>query len=140
MNEPVVVDASAILAYVDDEEGAETVEKCLLSARHGRMELFAGFVTLTELRYITMREKDEASADCLVGLVKSWPMKWIHSDEELCLLAGRFKAEHRISLADAFVAATAFRLSAVVLHKDPEFESLEGKIKLLPLPYKKGKK
>lgn len=140
MNDPLVLDASAILAYVDDEPGADTVQKHLLAARADRLQIFACFVTLTEVRYITIQEKGEAAADCLVGLVKSWPMHWVHSDEQLCLLAARFKAHNSLSLADAFVAATAFRLQAAVMHKDPEFESVRSLVKLVPLPYKPSKK
>ena len=40
------------------------------------------------------------------------------------------------SEADAFVAATARETNATLLHKDPEFESLRGRIKLKALPYK----
>jgi predicted nucleic acid-binding protein len=139
VSKPVVLDTSAILAFVDDEPGADTVEKMLLAAEAGRVELFGSFVTITEARYITMQEQDEAGADGLIGRLKSWPVKWIHSDEQLCLLAGRFKAERRISLADAFVGATAFQLGAKVLHKDPEFTALADEIELQALPYKKGR-
>jgi len=72
----------------------------------------------------------------LLPLVKSWPITWIHSDEQLCLLAARYKAQYRISLADAFVAAAAFKLNAALVHKDPEFDALESEVKLQPLPYK----
>lgn len=136
MIESVVLDSSAVLAYVDDEDGADEVGRHLLSARKGRLKLYASFVTLTEVRYLTMQEKDEASADYLVGLIKSWPLNWVHSDERHCLLAARYKAEHSLSLADAFVAATADFLDAVLLHKDPEFEPLSGEIRLRALPYK----
>jgi len=40
------------------------------------------------------------------------------------------------ALADAFVGATAQRFGALLIHKDPEFESLKSVIKLKALPYK----
>jgi predicted nucleic acid-binding protein len=49
------------------------------------------------------------------------------------------KAAHKVSFADAFVAATAQRLDATLVHKDPDFDALKGIIKLHPLPPKPGK-
>lgn len=136
MAEAFVLDTSAVLAYVDDEEGTDFVAELLRAAQREEIALHASFVTLTEVRYITMQERDEASADHLAGLVKSWPLRWVYPDETQCLLAARYKAEYRISLADAFVAATTFRLNATLVHKDPEFEAMAGEIRLRALPFK----
>jgi len=139
VSDPVLLDTSAIFALIDDEEGAETVEDYLNAAYKGKVRLFASFVSLIEVRYIVIQEKDEPSADYLVALVKSWPLKWIYPDERQCLLAARFKAQYRISLADAMIAAAAHTLKALLVHKDPEFDPLSSEIQLLVLPYRKRK-
>jgi predicted nucleic acid-binding protein len=54
----------------------------------------------------------------------------------LCSEAATLKATHKISLADAFVAATALRVDGVLVHKDPEFGVLAGKVKQQALPLK----
>ena len=136
MAEAVVLDTSAVLAYVDDEEGADIVEEYLRAGERKELALHASFVTLTEIRYITIQEKDESSADYLIGLVKSWPVKWVYPDERQCLLAARYKARYCISLADSFVAAAAWFLEATLVHKDPEFEAMDGEIRLRALPFK----
>ncbi len=59
-----------------------------------------------------------------------------HHDEPALLEASRFKAEKRIPLADALIAGLASRLSAVLVHKDSEFEALNGVLDLEALPYK----
>lgn len=41
-----------------------------------------------------------------------------------------------ISFADSFVAATAIQKKAILVHKDPEFESLKDEVEQLILPYK----
>jgi len=46
------------------------------------------------------------------------------------------KADHGVSLADAIIAAFAMRRSAVLMHKDPEFEALTGLLPMEALPYK----
>ena len=136
MNRVVVLDTSAIFAHLEDEEGSDEVEQLLLDADRGESTVFVSFVSLTEVRYVLMQEQDVPSADRAVAIVKSWPMRWVHSDEELCMTAARLKAFHRISLADSFVAATAKTLSAELMHKDPEFEALTDEIVLSALPYK----
>jgi ribonuclease VapC len=45
------------------------------------------------------------------------------------------KASHRLSLADAIIAAFALQHQAVLIHKDPEFEPLSGHVMLEALPY-----
>lgn len=136
MAEPVVLDTSAVLAYVDDEDGAEIVAHYLRVGLRGGVSLCASFVTLTEIRYITIQEKDESRADYLVGLVKSWPLIWVYPDERQCLLAARYKAAYRISLADSFVAAAASMLDAILVHKDPEFDPMDDELRLRALPFK----
>ena len=140
MAESVVLDTSAVLAYVDDEDGAEVVGDLLRAGQRGEVILYASFVTLTEIRYITIQEKDESSADYVVGLVKSWPLIWIYPDETQCLLAARYKAEYRISLADSFVAAAASLRDATLVHKDPEFDPMGEELRLRALPFKVRKK
>ncbi len=71
--------------------------------------------------------------------MRAWPICWHHSDDALCGEAAKLKAAYKVSFADAFVAATAARLDAVLVHKDPEFDAVKGVMKLHPLPPKAGK-
>jgi ribonuclease VapC len=52
----------------------------------------------------------------------------------MLLHAGRLKATHRLSVADALIAAVADMHDATLVHKDPELEALRGQIELLDLP------
>ena len=94
------------------------------------------FASLTEIFYNTLQLAERKRADELVATVKSWSVDVVYPDEALCLAAGELKASFRLSFADAFVAATAQLADALLLHKDPEFEALRGKVKLQALPYK----
>ena len=57
-------------------------------------------------------------------------------DEPTLLTTARLKARFRVSFADALIAAFAVRSSAVLVHKDPEFEVLADQVPQEPLPYK----
>ncbi len=134
----VVLDTSAWFALAESEPGADEVEAQVAAAWLGRVSLHASFVSLAELQYIRTQKQGAESAAGLISWVKQQPVHWLHSDEALCEAAAKLKAAHKVSFADAFVAATALRLGAVLVHKDPEFDALAGIIKLHPLPPKIG--
>lgn len=66
----------------------------------------------------------------------SFLIHWLHSDEALCAAAAEIKAQHKVSLADAFIAAAARRLGAVLVHKDPELSALSNLVQQEMLPPK----
>jgi len=132
-----VLDTSACFALLENEAGAQEIENDLLAARAGRIELHASFVTLTEVEYIITQERNASNALEAMAKLKAWPVRWHYADEALCSEAAKLKAAHRVSFADAFVAATARRLNATLVHKDPEFDALQGVIRLHALPLKK---
>ncbi len=133
MAERYVLDTSAILAFLGGEPGANRVERLLRGAREGRHEVLVCSITLMELFYTAMRAKGEDVAFRLVALVKAWPLAWVYPDEKALLQAGRLKASHRLSVADALIAAVARMHGATLVHKDPELETLRGQVELLSL-------
>jgi predicted nucleic acid-binding protein len=132
----VVVDTSAWFTLAEAEDGADRVEAYLAGAWLGRVTVHSSFVSLTELEYIRTREQGSESAAALITWVKKQPVQWHHSDDTLCSAAAKLKAAHLISFADSFVAALAQRLDATLVHKDPEFDALNGVVKLAGLPPK----
>jgi predicted nucleic acid-binding protein len=136
VDERKVLDTSAVIALLCDEEGADIVEGCLNKARKGSVRLYISFAAIAEVFSIAARRENKNRAEFYVAVIKSWPVPWIHSSEELCLSAGILKAQYRLSFADAFIAATAIHLDAVLIHKDPEFEALRSVLQMEILPYK----
>lgn len=131
-----VFDTSAIFVYTKSEEGVDTVEEILCLSSRERCNLYMSFISLMEIYYVSWQQKGKDIARELVVLIKSLPIQIVESNERLILQAGYLKANHRLSVADAIIAATAIEKSAVLVHKDPELENLSGYIKILKLPYK----
>ena len=131
-----VFDTSALVALTDQEEGADTVEKLLEAARGNECQLEVCAISLMELYYVALQEKDEDEATKLVALVKSWPVTWIYPDERTWLQAGKIKATYRLSVADAVIAAVAKLHKATLVHKDPELAALAAEVSLQTLPFK----
>lgn len=134
MSKPIyLLDTSAILTLLEDEAGAQRIETLLR-----REEILLPFLALLETYYITLREQSEDVADKRYALLKQLPATILWDvDEPTLLTAGRLKASHRLSLADALIAAFAVRHRAVLVHKDPELAALSNLVQVETLPYKK---
>lgn len=126
----VVLDSYAIVAYLLHERGAERVRDLLRKAEMGEVKLYINVVNLGEVYYIIARRKGVDIADFIIANLLKSPILFVHVDERLSLIAGRIKAFHRLSYADAFAVATAIDLNATLLTGDDEFRSVEGKVKI----------
>ena len=126
----VVLDSYAILAYINDEPALEKVQKYLDLGRRGKVEPYMNVVNLGEVYYVLSRKKGTGIANRAVALLKKEPITFIIADGRLSLIAGRIKAFHKLSYADAFAVATAIDLDAVLLTGDDEFRSVEDRVKI----------
>ena len=133
-----VLDSSALFALFEDEDGAEIVQNMLEKAEKGEVTIFSSFACYTEVFYITWQEMGADEAQRRLDLMSELAITRVESSQNLGLIAGRLKANHRISFADAWMAATAMILGAILVHKDPEFEELEDELEMLRLPYKRS--
>ena len=135
-----VLDTSALLAFVQNEPGADRVEQILKSARERGCAAYISFISLAELYYVSWQEAGCSAALEMVVHVKALPLSVVESTERLTLFAGSIKANHRCSLADAFIVATASQVGGILVHKDPEIEQVKGIISTEKLPYKTSKR
>ena len=130
--ETYLLDSSALLTLIEDEPGADRVEEVLRTR-----SCLVPWLGLLEVYYVTQRERGVDESERRLALLQSLPTEimW-EADAAVVRAAAGFKASHRVSLADAIMAGFAKIRTAVLLHKDPEFQSLEGRILLEALPYK----
>jgi predicted nucleic acid-binding protein len=134
--DPFLLDTSAFITLTDREPGVERVRELLKAAKRGELTLYACFVSLTEVQYVKTYDVGAEKARRILGDIRKFPILWIHSDDTLCAGAADLKASHTIAFADAFVAAAALRVNAVLVHKDPQFAALAGQLKQEMLPPK----
>ncbi len=132
-----VLDTSAFLTLIEDEVGAGQVQTLLEQAQQGEVSLLVSFISFMEVYYISFQERGREEAHERVQLMAALPISRVESTETLAVIAGQLKALHRLSVADAWIAALAQEQNATLVHKDPEFEQLEATVKFLQLPYKK---
>lgn len=129
---PTLLDTSALFTFIEDEDGADRVEQAL-----HQVTTLVPWTVLMETYYITLQEEGQSEADRRIALIRTLNVQILWDmNESMLLTAARLKAENRISLADAIIAAYAIRYNAVLIHKDPEFEALTGLLQMEALPYK----
>ena len=129
---PFLLDTSALLFFIEDEEGSDRVEQAL------RQETtLLPWPVLLEAYYISIQEEGQAEADRRLALIKQLSVKILWDlDESTLLTAAKLKADFQLSFADSIIAAFAIRNDAILMHKDPEFEAFAGLLPMEALPYK----
>lgn len=139
MSKPLIVyvlDTSAWLTLIEDETGADIVQKLLEDAQAGEVVLLTSFMSYMEVYYITLQERDAGEARERIDLMAALPVLRVESSRTLGVIAAEIKAHYRLSAADAWIAALAQEQEAVLVHKDLEFEQVMTRVEALALPYK----
>lgn len=133
-----VLDTSAILSVLYYEDGAAEVMKLLDAATSFPQDtlVFVPFIALMETEYQLLRRLNLVEAQETLLLVEEWPMQIEESNPQWRHEAARVKAAGRLSLADAWVASLAILRGSELVHKDPEFDRVQG-LRALRLPYKR---
>jgi len=127
----VVFDASALLALLFDEPGAEAVEALMHRASEKEQSMLMSAVNWAEVCY---RVKNKRGAEAL-GQAREFaantPVGIVPADRELAEAAAAYKAADQLGLADAFAAALAKNHKAELVTADREFKSVENEIKVV---------
>jgi len=130
-----LLDTSALLTLRDDEPGADRVADLLEQVQSGEARCLGCFMTLMEILYRVWRDEGEAAGRLAYEQCMGLPIVWIHESPDLLKRAAELKATNSLSLADAWIAACALEHGAVLIHKDPEFQSVGVEQEaLLPKP------
>ena len=118
-------DSEVILAFYLGEEGGEVVRDCLERGQSGAAEGCINIINLTEIYYILSRVSPELAEEKQKNL-RLYGLKVIPvEDDGLWREAAHVKANHSLSLADAFAVATAEAFkSKLVVGSDEEFREL----------------
>lgn len=132
-----LLDSSALLTLRDDEPGADRVAELLEQSGRGKVQCLGSFMSLTEILYRVWRDESEEEGRLAYEQCLALPVQWLYETRDLLLQAAELKARHALSLADAWIAASAMGHAAVLVHKDPEYGPLALPQELLPLKPRK---
>jgi predicted nucleic acid-binding protein len=128
-----VLDTSALLALRADEPGANRVATLLQQATRRQCRVLVSFMTRMEVLYLIWRDEGEQAAREALRLLDSFAMEWINCEPQILDASAYVKSQGGLSVADSWIAATAFKHDATLIHKDPEFTKFE-ELAQEPLP------
>ena len=121
----IVLDTKPLMKLFAQEDGWEEVQKILVRAEAGEVEAAISVVSLTEIycRYLQEKRPDlaEARTD---SLRYATYLKKLEIGEEVAVLAGKLKGKHAVSIADAFIAASAYQERSSIVSDDPDFNKI----------------
>lgn len=123
----VVFDAYPLLAWMQQEEGAQLIEDILLEAEKKRAEPIISAINVGEVYYRLKKSGKETQAENFLQDIGRdiFPLRLIPANNKRVWAAARIKALYPIAYADAFAAALAMEFDIPLLTGDPEFRILE---------------
>ncbi|MFC1857182.1 type II toxin-antitoxin system VapC family toxin [Thermodesulfobacteriota bacterium] len=126
----ILFDSHAILKFYQDEDGADQVEKLLISSRQGDLKAFMSEINLGEVYYMTIRRLGLASAKEYLEQFSELLIQVVPATSDIICSACEIKAEYAISYADCFAAATALKVDASIITGDPEFRKVDHLVRI----------
>jgi len=122
----VCLDAWAVIAWMEDEVAAESVDAVLNPAREGAHGPIIAALNLGEVYYRLWRARGEATADRLWTESVEGRAAWAIVPPTIprVLAAARLKARFPVSFADAFAMATAAEHRCSLVTGDREIRAV----------------
>ncbi len=126
-----VLDSYSLIAYIEAEDGKDTMIEIFRSARDSRKACLLSVVNWGEVYYITLRETSQQRADEVAHLISTLPVHIVPADLEAAKQAAIFKSSKKMSYADCFAAALAKQRRVELVTGDKEFKQVEKEIRIL---------
>ncbi len=126
-----LLDANAILDYVQDGPGAGTVERLLREASRNDATLMISVINLGEVFYLLWKVKGEQRARQTVDDLTLLPVEVVPADLSQAIKAAELKATYRIPYVDGIAAALALQHRATIVTSDRDFEKLGRQLPVL---------
>jgi len=114
-----VLDACALIALFQEEEGANVVENLLVEAKEGICTVFMHRLNLMEVYYGYLRDFGSEIAQKHIDAVESSCIKIIDTiSKEIMYEASKIKSIHKMSLADSIAVAQGVIKRAILVTSD----------------------
>jgi len=124
-----VLDAYALLAFLEAEEGGDIVNDYL---QNPGAQFYISSINLGEVFYIVLRERGMETAELVESeIIQANNIRIVDVTWERAKLAGVFKSRGGISFADCFAAALALEKDVPLITGDKEFQRVTDKIQII---------
>jgi len=124
----IVLDSSAVIAFIQNERGAEKIQELMTLALTGGRKLYLSVVNWGEIYYWVWRGNGQQAARQVAGEIERFPIEIINLDVELTRIAAGIRAVYKLPYADCFAAALAKQYGAEVVTSDKDFMLVEKEV------------
>lgn len=131
-----VVDASALLRFLDREPGYIRIAELLKEASRGDIELLISAVNWGEVVSVLYKAHGLALTRTTLSRLRTLPIDIVPVDAEDAESAAIFRQDHKLPYADAFAGALALLSGSSLVTADFDFRSAERAIQVEFLPKK----
>jgi len=119
-----VLDASALIDFVESGPGMRKVDQLLRAAALRQTEIFVSVMNLGEAFYwLWIKRNEDRARQTLDGLSRL-PLQIVLVDLPQAIKAGELKALHKMPYVDCIAAALALQQHATLVTADRDFEKL----------------
>ena len=125
-----VLDSYALLAFFENEKGADKVAGLIRQARDKDKPLLLTTVNWGKVLYIAARASGNAAAGKIEEIIDTFPIEIVPVDRSIAKIAAEFKATKKMSYADCFAAALAKLKKAELITGDRKFKAVETEINI----------
>lgn len=129
----LVLDASSVLRFADNEAGADRLQQLADLASIGDAKLYISPVNWGEVIYAALRVPRTSTADQLKADLH---LEVTTLDQAECERAGHLKYDWKIPYADCFAASLAATLKATLVTADYDFKPFSTHLQIEFLPQK----
>lgn len=126
-----VLDSHALMLFLEEEKGHETLEKIFFSAIEKDEPLLMTSVNYGEILAVVLRECSKEKGDELELTIRNLPIRITDVDAGLSREAAKIRAEKKLSSANSFAAALTKSRRGELITGDKEFKSVESDIRIL---------
>ena len=121
MNRKIVFDSYAVLALIENEDGAQTVADILADKETA---IYLSVINFGEIYYIVHRRNGEQAAEEVIqSILLEESLTIVEMPWERVKEAARIKSRGGVSYADAFALSLAKEFQAPLVTGDPEIRS-----------------
>ena len=120
-----VLDSYALIAYLEKESGYDAVARLFEDCVGKDREVFVCIVTWGEVIYHALRNGGDKTALLAEDTMRALPIQLVEANKDLTLQAAHLKASNKMSYADCFAAALAFKKKCELVTGDKEFKQVD---------------
>jgi predicted nucleic acid-binding protein len=135
LKETYVLDACALLAFINKESGFDNVNRLMREAKCKKIHIIMNQINLFEVYYTTVKTRGKDVADGVLQLVQKHPITIIHGlTYNVMEEAARMKITYNMSMGDSIAAAESMVGNGTLVtsdHKDFGQAEQAGKVKVL---------